>query len=88
MKTVMIRTVVALAFLIAGWMAGRAQTSSPEFTLEIDAPGGWTTVVCAKGCELQGGRDLGVPGNIPKANYYYACSGNRCKATVNGWLKR
>jgi hypothetical protein len=91
MKRAAIRSVIALALLGAGWVVGRAQTPSPEFTLAIDAPVGETKVVCVKGCTLQGARDEGNPHNKPVPHYSYGCSGRgvqRCSARVNGWLTR
>jgi hypothetical protein len=45
MRRVLIRTVVALALVLSGWLVGRAQTlAEPDFTLSLDAPGGETRV--------------------------------------------
>jgi hypothetical protein len=85
------RFVITLTLLLFGWIAGRAQAPEPEFTLAIDAPAGRTSVVCVKGCTLQGGRDEGNPSNRPVPNYFYECSGatvKRCSARVNGWVSR
>jgi len=84
-KQFVLRGLMAAGLLTIGWVAG-AQTSKPEFTLALDAPEGWTTVTCAEGCVLQGGRDLGLPG--VKQSYYLKCGpADRCKGTINGWLK-
>lgn len=85
-----IQTVVAVLLLAFGWVAGRAETPAPEFTLAIEAPSGRTIVKCVQGCTLQGGWDEGNPHNIPTTKYWFECSGahdQRCSATVNGWLK-
>lgn len=86
-----IQATVALSLLAFGWAAGRTQVPAPEFTLAIDAPLGRTTIKCVRGCVLQGGRDEGVPGNVPIRHYSYGCKGAeppRCSAIVNGWLKQ
>lgn len=85
-----IQALVALSLVAFGWVAGRAQTPAPEFTLAIDAPSGRTAVTCVRGCTLQGGRDEGNPNNTPTPKYWFECQGassQRCTATVNGWLK-
>ncbi len=89
MRRVLIRTVVALALVLSGWLVGRAQTlAEPDFTLSLDAPGGETRVTCTKGCVLQGGRDYRNEHAGYMLTYWYKCGGtNRCAATVNGWLK-
>jgi len=90
MRRKTIQTVVALSLIALGWVAGRAQTPAPEFTLAIEAPSGRTTVKCVQGCTLQGSRDQGNPNNTPTPNYWFECRGapsQDCSATVNGWLK-
>jgi hypothetical protein len=82
---------LSIGMLGAGWTLGRAQTPvpAPEFVLSIDAPSGSTTLRCERGCVLQGGRDEGNPGAATMTEYRYQCSGaERCKARVNGWVKR
>ena len=83
-----IQMVVALSLVASGWLAGRARTPAPEFTLAIEAPEGRTIVECVRGCTLQNGRG----GNgAPTENYWFECKGaslGRCSATVNGWLKQ
>ena len=88
MRITTIGLALAIA-LVSGWCVGRAQTPKPEFTLEIDAPVGKTTVKCIRGCVLQGGRDEGNAENLPVATYWFTCSGTsgRCRATTNGWTK-
>jgi len=90
MRRKTIQTVVALSLIALGWVAGRAQTPAPEFTLAIEAPSGRTTGKCVRGCTLQGRADQGNPNNTPTPNYWFECGGapsQDCRATVNGWLK-
>jgi hypothetical protein len=91
MRTVAIRLAIAVGLMALGWGAHAAQVTTPEFTIEIDAPLGHTTIVCVKGCLLQGLRDQGNPINIPTQKYSFECSGGavqRCRARTNGWLQR
>jgi hypothetical protein len=97
------RLIVAVVLVGLGWVAGRAQgTSQPEFVLELEAPQGWTTVACSRGCELIGSRDHGNPRAGRMLQYRYGCGVGekpsdivpqrasaplRCKATVFGWTK-
>jgi hypothetical protein len=91
MRSRIILLAIGVGLLALGWSAHAAQTSAPEFTLTIDAPVGETTVVCVKGCVLQGGRDYGNPDNRPSQKYGFKCgraTNGRCSARVNGWLQR
>jgi hypothetical protein len=90
MRRRIIQMVVALSLVASGWLAGRAKTPAPEFTLAIDAPEGRTFVECVRGCTLQGGRDEGNPNAATMQRYWFECKNaptGGCKATVNGWLK-
>jgi hypothetical protein len=56
-----IRVLLGVGLLMLGWVAGRAHTIEPDFTIAIDAPeGGDISVVCVKGCALQHSGSLGV----------------------------
>jgi hypothetical protein len=53
----MARTVALILFAVVlvaiGWIAGvKAKSSSPDFALIVNAPGGETTVECVRGCKL------------------------------------
>lgn len=103
MKLILARVACALALVVLGWVAGRAQAVPiPEFVLELEAPQGWTSVTCSRGCELIGSRDHGNPNAARMLRYDYGCgvSGTpsnpvlqpsskplRCKAMVFGWRK-
>jgi hypothetical protein len=83
-----ITTVIAGLLLIAlGWLAaGSAQTAQPDFEIIIIAPSGETTVECVRGCNLAYiGRGVN-PNDTPISNFRFACSGERCKASVGGWV--
>jgi hypothetical protein len=89
MRRKAIYTVVGLALVAFGWIAARASTPAPDFTLEIEgSSAGRTVVKCVRGCVLQGGRDEGVPGAGRILEYSVECSGiQRCSGIANGWLK-
>jgi hypothetical protein len=81
------RLSLAAALVVLGWTLGRAQTTTPDFSMAIDTPAGTTTVRCERGCRLQGGHDEGNRLNTPMTEYRFRCTGSdRCRATVNGWL--
>lgn len=56
-----IQTVVALLLIAFGWVAGRAKTPAPEFTLRIEAPSGGTKVKYVRGGTLQGVETRVIP---------------------------
>jgi hypothetical protein len=102
MKKMTVRLMCAATLVLLGWLTGRAQgLAEPQFVLELEAPHGWTKVVCARGCELIGSRAAQSPDGRA-LQYYYGCgvSGSqfepptnpspdlRCKATVYGWLRQ
>jgi hypothetical protein len=80
----------ALGLVLFGWVAGRSQTSLPDFEFTVEAPAGETTVQCIRGCEL-----LWVENGIsPRAGrdkkFVYSCGGAlRCgSGRVGGWITR
>jgi hypothetical protein len=44
--------VMAFTLVVIGWLAAKAQSSSADFELVINAPSGETTVECVRGCKL------------------------------------
>ncbi len=64
MKRIALRLFLAGGLIGMGWTIGRAQASSPDFELRIDAPGGETSVTCVRGCELAWIQRM-VPGTLP-----------------------
>jgi hypothetical protein len=84
--TIQILVSAIVAFL--GWTLGRAQTSAPAFEFVVDAPGGETTIECARGCELAWVERGLNPNSTPAKSFKYQCSGPRCSSgRVGGWLK-
>lgn len=91
MKRTLLRIVVAVGFLVAGWAVGRAQTVKSDFVLLVDSPNGTTTVTCVRGCELVFGRSADNPqaGRMP--TFTYACKspkGQCSSQEIAGWVKR
>jgi hypothetical protein len=80
---VMIRLGCAVALVAVGWLSGHAQSvgqpsiTEPQFVLEVEAPQGWTSVTCARGCELIGSRDHGNPQAGRMLEYQYGCGVGR-----------
>jgi hypothetical protein len=86
-----LRIAIVAVLLAIGWMAGRAQTSAPNFELVVNAPSGETTIECVRGCELawvERGLNLN---SSPMQSFKFSCSGtsdSRCSSfKVGGWLK-
>jgi hypothetical protein len=86
------RFLVALIVLAGAYSLGRAQERrSGDFVLKVEGEVGTTTIVCARGCTLQGERDLGLVSKQPAPAYTFGCSGvgaKSCKAEVHGFLQR
>jgi hypothetical protein len=89
MARVFLRTVVALALVGAGWAAAKAQTSSADFEIVVNAPVGETTIECVRGCGLAW-VERGDPGGPGSPTFTYRCSGGtvtRCSSSrVGGWI--
>jgi hypothetical protein len=97
----MVRLECAAALVALGWLTGRAQIMpEPEFMLELEAPHGWTSIVCSRGCELIGSRAVQSPaGRMRRYDYGCGVTGRRfepptnqspdlrCKARDYGWLR-
>ena len=83
-----IATVAALITL--GWIAGRAQTTTPDFEIIVNAPSGQTTIECVRGCELAWVERGLNPNSTPMRTFEFACNGAaRCSSSkVGGWIKR
>ena len=72
-----------------GWMAGKAQTSEPDFEVVVNAPSGETTIECVRGCELAWVERGLNPNSQPMRTFRFNCSGARCSShKVGGWIKR
>ena len=90
------RTALVVALVGLGWSVGRAQTTTPDFELMIDAPSGATNIRCVRGCTLSTA-DLGLaPGEPLPSGIVLFCGGgyvidpsDRCRPrNIIGWLKR
>jgi hypothetical protein len=83
------RFVVAAALILGSWVVGRSQSVKSDFVIAIESPNG-AKLVCLKGCDLVGGRDVG--NRTPQRDYSYRCGGQNssepCLAEVHGFIRR
>lgn len=91
MRSIALRLAVAAGLVALGWAAGRAQTSTPDFELIVDAPQGSVAIQCVRGCELAW-TERGVnPRANPMPTFSFACQGPgelRCgSGRIGGWVK-
>ena len=87
MRQKLLRLVIAAALVLLGWAAGKAQPTQPNFEIRVNAPGGETTIECARGCELSWVERQNSSGGT-MTTFKYACSADRCSSgRVGGWLK-
>lgn len=78
----------AVLFIVTGWMMGRAQTTQPEFEIQVTAPGGRTTIECLRGCALAWVERGVNPTATPIRTFTFSCSAATCSsAKVGGWLR-
>jgi hypothetical protein len=90
MARLFIHSVVALAFMGAGWAAARAQASSADFEFVVTAPVGETRIECVRGCTLAW-VERGTPNGSDDPTFWFSCSGaaTRCSSgRVGGWNTR
>jgi hypothetical protein len=90
MTRAIVRLMVALGLVAAGWSIGRAQNAQPDFILVVDGPVGTTNVQCKSGCELVFGRSADNPRAMHMPTFTYTCTGGvRCSSgEIAGWVKR
>jgi hypothetical protein len=71
-------------------VAGSAPAQRGDFIINVEAPGGETTLECIEGCAaLVGARDISTyRGEGRETTYTFSCGGSRCEATFHGFLKR
>jgi hypothetical protein len=71
-------------------VAGSAPAQRGDFIINVEAPGGETTLECIEGCAaLVGARDISTyRGEGRGTTYTFSCGGSRCEATFHGFLKR
>ena len=83
--TVAVAVVVAL---LAGWAAGRAQTSNPDFELTVSAPGGETAIECVRGCALSWVERGLNPNSDVMSKFTFTCGASECSSgRIGGWLR-
>jgi len=81
--------VIALLLVSFGWVAGRSQTSAPDFEFIVNAPSGETIIECVRGCNLLW-VERGIPENAtPQTRFTYSCGAARCSSgSIGGWISR
>jgi hypothetical protein len=89
---------VAAALVGLGWVAGKAQSRTPDFEIAVSAPVGDTHITCVRGCTLAWVERGLKPNNTPVATFSYACgpggatpgrppTPGRCESgSIGGWL--
>ena len=88
MRRTLVRIVIALGLLAAGWSAGRAQSAQPDFVLLVDSPDGKTTVECVRGCELVHARSADIAKHLPSFTYTCRNAGRCSSQEIAGWLTK
>jgi hypothetical protein len=80
MRVTYLRVALALAFAVAGWSIGRAQTAAPAVEIQINAiDSGRMDVVCVRGCGIEG-----MPQQAATP-YIFRCGGDsatRCSVAI------
>ena len=78
---------LALTLVAVGWFGAKAQSSTPDFELIVDAPGGETTVECLRGCNLVWVERGTNTNATPQAKFTYRCGASRCSSgRIGGWV--
>jgi hypothetical protein len=91
----MIRTSIWVSLIGAlvgiGWIAGKAQTSQPDFEIVVKASSGETSIECVRGCELAWVERGLNPNSQTMRTFTFKCSGGTgpyCQSgKVGGWIK-
>jgi hypothetical protein len=85
-----VRLAAVAGFTCLGWVAGRAQSSQPNFEIVVDAPAGQTTIQCVRGCELSWVERGILPNAQAMPTFTFSCNSpsGRCSSNrVGGWLQ-
>ena len=79
---------IAMTFVLIGWVAGRAQIRNPDFEIVVNAPDGETTIDCVKGCSLMW-IERGISNSAPMLHFRFSCRGaQRCgSGRIGGWFE-
>ena len=93
MTRMLLRGVLVVGLLGAGWTVGRAPTTGPDFEIRINAPEGQTTVECVRGCQLAWVERMDPATVVPnQTTFSYGCGNSgdrRCSSgRVGGWIKK
>ena len=83
-----LQAAIALLLVGIGWVAAKAEmrASTPSFELQVDAPGGSTTIRCVRGCKLAWVQRGVIPNSVPQSSFEYECTAARCgSGLVGGW---
>jgi hypothetical protein len=86
-----VRIVIAAGLIGLGWVAGRAQTTQPDFELVVNSPVGETTVECVRGCDLKFVERGLNPNSKAMPTFTFRCNGRaeRCSSLkIGGWIRR
>ena len=92
MTRLLMRALIAIGLIAAGWAAAKAQPSTPDFEIVVNAPVGETTIECKRGCNLAWVERGVNPNATPIPTFEFRCGGGGASrfssATVGGWLTR
>jgi hypothetical protein len=91
MKSANLRITLCAALLVlAGWTAGKAQTTAPDFEIVVTTTTTGASVQCVRGCNLSWiERGLNPEGKAI-SEFEYSCRGtNPCSSgAIGGWLQK
>jgi hypothetical protein len=87
-----VRLLVALLLVAAGWSAGRAQSSEPDFEILVSASVADTKIECVKGCTLTWSERGISPNAVRRSHFRYGCGVVNPPATcssgkIAGWIE-
>ncbi len=100
MARIVVRLSLATVLVLTGWLAGKAQTSEPDFVIEVETRAGplrETVVKCVQGCGLAFIERGLNPNSTPMAQFTFRCNHNpalepspeTCSShRYGGWLRR
>lgn len=89
-----LRVVIAIALIVAGWIAGstQAQVSEPDFEISVVAPVGRTEIKCLRGCNLKWVERGNSANSDLIPTFSYSCGGagatSCASGKIGGWVMR